>query len=196
VPQVWTAATGTVWERELTDIRIFQTAPDGALIGADANALFRYDPSSHTRQPIGLAPVAGASSIAVSATGNAWIESADTHSDSFLAWRLPAEPRSVTCPAYCTPVDVSSTGAVPLIDVGLDTYDSPSSSWLWTERGGLVDLTELFKQHGVDPGIGRKLHAVALSDDARAFTGYSFDPADPFSTRKFFYAVLPIAAYE
>jgi len=196
VPQEWTAATGTVWQRQLTDLRIFHVSADGSLIGADAHALFRYSPATDTRQPIGMAPVQGAGSIAVSADGNAWIESADTNSDSFLAWRLPAEPLSVTCPSYCVPVDISSTGAVALLDVAGDPNDSALSSWLWTERGGLVDLTELFRQHGIDPGTGRKLRAVALSDDARAFTGYSFDPANPFATTKFFYGVLPIAAYE
>jgi len=196
VPQEWTAATGTVWRRDLTDLRLFQVSADGTLIGADADALFRYSPSENRRQPIGMAPVSGGSSIVVSASGNAWIESADTHFDSFLAWRPPAEPRSITCPRYCMPIDLSSTGAVALIDVALDANDSVLSSWLWTERDGLVDLTALFRRLGIEPGSGRQLRAAALSDDARAFAGYSFDPAAPFSTRKFFYAILPIAAYE
>jgi hypothetical protein len=193
VPQEWTAATGTVWLTALTDKRLYHVFPNGDLLGDDADALFRYERSTNTRQPIGMATVSGGNSIAVSANGNAWIQSADTHFDSLLVWRPPAEPRSVTCPAFCMPLDLSSTGEVALIDVALDS-SGRSSSWLWTERDGLVDLTSLFSQLGFDLG-GRKLHAVAMSDDARAFAGYSFDPADSSST-EFFYAVLPVAAYQ
>jgi hypothetical protein len=196
VPQEWTAATGAALLTELAGKQLHHVSADGTLIASDPEALFRYDRTTLTRQPIGMAPVWGGSSIAVSADGRAWIQSADTNLDSLLVWRSAAEPRSITCPTtnYCLPIDMSSTGAVALVDVALDSSSGLLSSWLWTERDGLVDLTELFRRFGIDPGSGYKLHAAALSDDARAFAG---DVVDPASGRvSFFYAVLPVAAYQ
>lgn len=200
VPLRWTAATGT---EELTPLRndfVYHVAPDGTLLVADPNELFRYDVATGARRPVGMSPVnlnfgAGAS-LRASADGSAWVQTADLNYDSFLVWQPPAEPRSVTCPNSCRVVDVSGTGQVALIDVSLGTIDGPFSSWLWTLETGLVDLTLLFEQHGFDLH-GQKLHAVAMSDDGRAFAGGLTDgSSSAFAIGSFFHAVLPAAAYE
>jgi hypothetical protein len=191
-PRRWTAATGPVELKALPNTLIHQVAIDGSLVGSDTDELFRFYPADNTREPIGMAPVDGEpSSISVSTSGYAWIQSADLHRDSFLVWRPPAEPRSVTCPGQCWMVDLSSTGQVALLDA---SNDSAVSSWLWTERSGFVDLSATMERAGFDLH-GRKLRAVAMSDDARAFTGYSFDPVSG-GAGAFFYAVVPAGTYQ
>jgi hypothetical protein len=200
VPLRWTAATGT---EELTPLRnnfVYHVAPDGKLLAADPNELYRYDVATDARTPVGMSPVnvnfgAGAS-LRASADGSAWVQTADLNYDSFLVWQPPAEPRSITCPTSCRVVDVSGTGQVALIDVSLGTINGPFSSWIWTLATGLVDLTLLFEQHGFD-FHGQKLHAAAMSDDARAFAGNLIDESSTPSARApFFHAVLPAAVYE
>lgn len=193
-PRVWTAETGDVYLPDLFGTELYHVNPDGTLIGSDFEALFKYDRATGVEEPIGMAPVNGASSIAFASSGNAWIQSADRHADSFLLWQLPAQPRSVTCPGRCVPVDLSSTGEVALLD-GPVGASQLGASLVWTKLGGFVDLATLFTQHGLEVGSGRKLHALGMSDDARAFTGISFDPS-VLGDRYFFYGVLPDAAYE
>ncbi|RYZ05727.1 MAG: hypothetical protein EOO73_18670 [Myxococcales bacterium] len=195
-PRVWTAETGAVYLPELAGTQLFHVSPDGSLIGSDLEALFRYDRVSGVRTPIGMAPVYGPSSIAISATGTAWIETADTHGDSFLIWRPGRQPKSITCPALCMPVDVSSTGEVALLDISQDPDNGGSlSTWIWSERTGFVELVHFLNAFGVGFGADRLL-AVGLSDDARAFAGSSLDITDPNASFRLFYAVLPAAAYQ
>lgn len=191
-PRRWTAATGPVELRTLPNTLIHQTAADGTLVGSDEDELFRFYPATNSREPIGMSPVGGPESLAVSSSGYAWIQNADLNYDSFLVWREPAEPFSVTCPGRCTMVDLSSTGQIALLDI---TTDNVTSSWIWTEAGGFRQLSALLEQSGFDLR-GRSLSAVAMSDDGRAFTGYSLsrdvpEGRDPL----FFYAVLPGSTY-
>jgi len=199
VPAVWTSATGMTSVPALTNDFVYGVAPDGTLIAADTSALFEYDVASDSETPIGITAVdlgGYAPTVAVGAGGNAWVQSADLHLDSFLVWRPPAEPFSVTCPLTCQVVDVSSTAQIALFDVPLSSSDARFTSSIWTRRDGLLDLAVLFEQNGFDLH-GRKLRAVAISDDGRAFAGYSFDPTitQP-GEQKFFYAVLPVAVYQ
>jgi hypothetical protein len=193
-PRRWTAATGPVELKALVNTVIHQTAADGTLVGSDQDELFRFDPVTNTREGIGMAPVGGTESIAVSSSGYAWVENADTNYDSFLVWREPAEPFSVTCPGRCTMVDLSSTGQIALLDV---TVDGTTSSWIWTKTGGFTDLSLVLEQAGFELR-GRALHAVAMSDDGRAFTGYSLGRDLPQGSRDplFFYAIVPAAVYQ
>jgi len=194
-PRRWTAATGPVELKSLKNTVIHQTSVDGTLVGSNEDELFRYYPASDTREPIGMAPIGGSTqlgSLSVSSSGYAWIQSADEHYDSFLLWRQPDEPVSVTCPGRCTMVDVSSTGQIALVDV---TIDDTTSSWVWTRALGFQDLSRLLEDAGFDLR-GRALRVSAMSDDGRAITGYSTPRGQQFGDRLFFYAVLPIWAYE
>jgi hypothetical protein len=197
-PLRWTAATGMADVSSLFLESVYGVAPDGTLIAGNADALFEYDVATDVRTPIGMAAVEflvssrHEPSIKVSASGKAWAQSADLSYDSFLLWRAGAEPRSVTCPARCRLVDISGTGEVVLVDL---FSGSSSSSSIWTLRGGFVDLATIFEQNGIDLA-GRKLRAVAMSDDGRAVTGGSFDPSSSFTTERFFYAVLPASIYQ
>jgi hypothetical protein len=195
-PRTWTAASGPVELATLPNTVIHQAAADGTLVGSDHDELFRFYPATKTREPIGLSPVGGTESIAISSSGYAWIQNADQHYDSFLVWRQPEQPISVTCPGPCTMVDLSSTGQIALIEAANDAGDVVSS-WLWTDAGGFMDLSLLMEQAGFDLR-GRVLHATAMSDDGRVLTGYSTSrdlapgDADPL----FFYAVVPAAVYQ
>jgi hypothetical protein len=192
-PRRWTAATGPVELKALRNTVIHQAAADGTLVGSDRDELFRFYPARNTREPIGMAPVdTGPESIVVSSSGYAWMQNADTHYDSFLVWRPPAEPISVTCDERCVLVDISSTGEIALLEA---SSGGVYSSWIWTETTGFLDLTQLMVQAGFDLR-GRKLHAVAMSDDGRALTGYSLNHDLPSGIDPlFFYAVLPAAIY-
>jgi len=194
-PRLWTSETGTVYLPELHGTELYLAAPGGALIGSDFEALFRYDRTSGVRQPIGTAPVMGPTSIALSASGEAWIESADVHGDSFLLRRPGRQPKSITCPGLCMPLDVSSTGAVVLLDIALDLENFSLSTWVWTESTGFVELTHFLNAFGIGFGPPRLL-AAGLSDDGRAFAGQAWGPLDPSAGFRFFYAVLPETAYQ
>jgi hypothetical protein len=196
VPLRWTAETGREEEiRALLDEYVYHVAPDGTLLGANATELFEYDPASDVKTPVGMSPVdlggGYPNRFRASADGSAWVQAADLNFDSFLVWQPPAEPRSVTCPATCEVVDVSGTGQIALFDVALPS--GGKSSWLWTLRDGLFDLTAAFEQHGFD-FHGAKLRASAMSDDGRAFAGNVLQPDSPYPAG-FFYAVLPAAVY-
>ncbi|HYQ30179.1 MAG TPA: hypothetical protein VER04_23275 [Polyangiaceae bacterium] len=199
-PLRWTATSGYARMDELIDYNAYGVSPNGNLLVAGADALYRYDVTTHVKTPVGMSPVDrgyGWRSFASSADGNAWAQAADLHYDSFLVWRAGAEPLSVTCPNPCRIRDISGTGQVVLLDVQFVADVSDASSWIWTEKTGLVDLTTLFEQNGFSVS-GRKLIAAALSDDGRAFTGniYAPPPALWSEYQPFFYAVLPKAAYE
>jgi hypothetical protein len=186
-PLRWTAATGMAYVPALSYEIIYGVSPDGTLIAGNADELFEYDVSTDTRSPIGMAAVDFLStepSIKVSASGEAWVQSADRNYDSFLVWRAPAEPLSVTCPAPCKVIDVSGTARVVLLDI---TATSGTSSWIWTRPTGFVDLTAAIERTGVDLA-GRKLQGVAISDDGRVVTGRSTAAR---TLERFFYAVLP-----
>jgi hypothetical protein len=86
-------------------------------------------------------------------------------------------------------VDISGTGEVVLVDV---TRDSATPSSIWTQRSGFIDLTTVFEQLGANLA-GRKLRAVAMSDDGRAVTGFS---GPDVNSARFFYGVLPVSIYE
>jgi hypothetical protein len=190
-PRLWTAATGPVEYRSLKNTVIRAVAADGTLIGWDTEELFRFDPVNRTRHPIGMAPM-GRDDLVVSSSGYAWIHSADRHLDSFLVWREPAQPFSVTCPASCSLVDLSSTGQIALVDMKVG---AAATSWIWTESSGFRELGPLLENAGFDLR-DRDLQAIAMSDDGRAFTGYSKARNLPRgSDRLFFYAVLPASAY-
>ncbi|HYP90848.1 MAG TPA: hypothetical protein VEQ59_21925 [Polyangiaceae bacterium] len=200
-PLRWTAETGIQDLPALHENYVYGVAPDGALLAADPTVLYEYDVESDVRSPVGMSPVDFGSyattSLVASADGNAWVQSADLNFDSFLVWRAPAEPRSVSCPTTCQVVDLSGTGLIALIDMALAPDDSRTSSWVWTKRDGLVDLTEAFQSRGFDLQ-GRKLRAAAMSDDGRAFAGYAFDPTigGTGAGGLFFYGVLPAGVYE
>lgn len=130
-PLRWTAATGMADVSGLFLEIVYGVAPDGTLIAGNAEQLFEYDVASGVRNPIGMAavdfrPGGNQPSIKVSANGEAWAQSADRHYDSFLVWRVGAEPRSVTCPAPCQVIDISGTGEVVLVDVTLESVTSSS----------------------------------------------------------------------
>jgi len=192
-PRLWTAATGPVELLSLKNNIIHAVAADRTLIGSNTEELYRFDPVTRTRHPIGMAPVAWGS-LVVSSSGYAWIQNADLHFDSFLVWREPAEPFSVTCPAACRLVDVSSTGQIALVNMQVG---AASTSWIWTESSGFRELGPLLEAAGFDLR-DRDLQATAMSDDGRAFTGYSrarnlpSGQTDPL----FFYAVLPASVYQ
>ena len=192
-PRLWTAATGPVELRSLKNNIIHAVAADGTLIGSDSEELYRFDPVTRTRRPIGMAPV-GWGSIVASSSGYAWIQHADLHSDSFLVWREPAQPFSVTCPTYCNLVDLSSTGQIALVDMKVG---AATTSWIWTEDSGFRELGPLLEDAGLDLR-DRDLQAAAMSDDGRAFTGYSLARNLPSGQTDglFFYAVLPAAVYQ
>jgi len=195
-PRTWTAASGPVELGTLPNTVIHAAAADGTLVGSDHDELFRFYPTTKTREPIGLSPVGETESIAVSSSGYAWIQNADQHYDSFLVWRQPDQPISVTCPGQCTMVDLSSTGQIALLEAANDAGDV-ISSWLWTDAGGFMDLSLLMEQAGFDLR-GRVLHATAMSDDGRVLTGYSTsrDLSSGDTDPLFFYAVVPAAAYQ
>jgi hypothetical protein len=193
-PLRWTAATGMADVSGLFLEAVYGVAPDGTLIAGNADQLFEYDVTTDVRTPIGMAAVdfvkgSPFSSLKVSADGKAWAQSADRHYDSFLVWRPGAEPRSVTCPGPCQIVDISGTGEVVRVDV---TRDSATTSSIWTQRSGFIDLTTVFEQLGANLA-GRKLRAVAMSDDGRAVTGFS---GPDVNSARFFYGVLPVSIYE
>jgi len=192
-PRLWTAATGPVELHSLKNNIITAVAADGTLIGSDSEELYRFDPIARARHPIGMAPV-GWGSLVVSSSGYAWMQSADLHFDSFLVWREPAEPFSVTCPASCRLVDVSSTGQIALLDMKVG---DASTSWIWTESSGFRELGTLLEDAGFDLR-DRDLQALAMSDDGRAFTGYSIGRNLPprQTDALFFYAVLPSSVYQ
>lgn len=195
-PQRWTTSTGREPLTGLVDEHVYGVAPDGTLIAGNADVLFEYDVEADARTPIGMAEVSfgrlDIPSLRVSASGTAWAQSADEHHDSFLVWRPPAPPRSVTCPDRCEVIDLSGTGEVVLVDVPLG---STTQSLLWTERTGFIDLTSAVTQMGVELG-GKTLRASAISDDGRVLTGDSFDAAAPVNSRRFFFVVLPVALFE
>jgi hypothetical protein len=156
-----------------------------------------YDPSTQAKTTVGVSPVDlghGWHTFRASADGKAWIQSADLHHDSFLVGRGGVETRSVTCPNPCRLRDLSGTGLVALLDVQFVPDVSSSSSWIWSEKTGLVDLTSLFEQSGFD-FHGRKLIASAMSDDGRAFAGNLYDPNTYIEYPPFFYGVLPASVY-
>lgn len=195
-PQRWTAANGLEELPSLHDQNIYGVHPDGTLIAGNVDELFEYDVATDSKTPIGMA-VADFSpwqqpSIKIAASGEAWAQSADAHHDSFLVWRPPAEPRSITCTGGCEIIDVSGTAQVVLLDV---SNGSSSKSVLWTQATGFIDLTEVVQQMGVSLG-SQQLRAVAISDDGRAVTGYTDDPTATYYTRRLFYAVLPAAIYQ
>jgi hypothetical protein len=193
-PRVWTAATGAVYWPELGGSKLHHVSPDGTFIGSDFEALFRYDRATGVKQPIGMAPLGYPPSLVVAASGKAWIQNADQHFDSFLLWQPPAQPRSVTCPDGCYPRELSSNGEVALLDVHYDQSQAPTSL-VWTKRRGWLDLAALFTQSGLDVQSGRKLHAIGMSDDARVFAGYAFNPS-VLGDQDFFFGVLPATAYD
>ncbi len=192
-PRLWTAATGPVELRSLKNNVINAVAADGTLIGSDTEELYRFDPVTRTRRPIGMLPVAWGS-LVVSSSGYAWIQNADLHFDSFLVWREPAQPFSVTCPASCGLVDLSSTGQIALVNMKVG---DATTSWIWTESSGFRELGPLLEDAGFDLR-DRDLQATAMSDDGRAFTGYSYSRTLPpgQSDALFFYAVLPASVYQ
>lgn len=200
VPLRWTATSGVEFLYGLLGNTAYNVAPDGTLLVADTDALYQWDPLTGVRTPVGMSPVdldGGWRSFRGSADGKAWIQSADLHYSSFLVWRAGAEPRSVSCPYRCRLADLSGTGQIALVDIMLHPdEEGPSTSSIWTEETGLIDLTALFEQYGFD-FHGQTLHAVAMSDDGRAFAGnlYAPPPAPYVEYSPFFYAVLPAAAY-
>jgi hypothetical protein len=198
IPLRWSVDRGFEVLYDLAGWSIYGLGPDGQVIAADQDELFRYDESSLVRTPIGMSPVdlpGGWYSFRSSADGTAWIQSADLHYASFFVGHVGAEAHSVTCPNPCRLRDLSGTGQIALLDVQFEPDVSTSSSWLWSEKTGLVDLTQLFEQHGFD-FQGRKLLIAAMSDDGRAFAGKLSNINDPFQYSPFVYAVLPAAAYE
>ncbi|HYQ15347.1 MAG TPA: hypothetical protein VEQ58_06315, partial [Polyangiaceae bacterium] len=132
-PLRWTRQTGMTTLDALLNDFVYHVSPDGTLLAADADELFEYDVATDARTPVGMSPIElgsfGPASLHGSADGTAWVQSADLNYDSFLVWRAPAEPRSVTCPTSCRVVDVSGTGQVALLDVALASDDPRVSSW-------------------------------------------------------------------
>lgn len=195
-PRLWTAATGPVELRSLKNETIHAVAADRTLIGSNTKELYRFDPVTRTRHSIGMAP-GPSGSLVVSSSGYSWIQNADRHFDSFLVWREPAEPFSVTCPAACGLVDLSSTGQIALVNMKVDEGARNDTSWIWTESSGFREIGPILEAAGFDLR-DRDLQAVAMSDDGRAFTGYSESRTLPprQTDRMFFYAVLPASVYE
>jgi len=192
-------ATPRIWEREggvyllpdLQDELVYGIAPNSTMIAGNADELFEYEIGTGEKTPIGLAAVdfdAAPPSIRVGSNGDAWVQSAHLAFDSFLVWRPPAEPTSVTCPSTCYVTDVSGSGQVVLLDL------PGFGSSIWSPFSGFVDLSTVVTQMGVDLG-GRELSGVAISDDGRVVAGNSYDPVTSQSDR-FFHLVLPSGIFQ
>jgi hypothetical protein len=191
-PRRWSRATGTRPLPAAAGASVYHVAADGSWIGARASELFRYHPSTDTAEAIGAAPLPGADTIVVARGGDAWIQSTAAELDAFLWKGAGRDPIEVRCPGPCALKGLSSNGSVALLD---DLGGNVVHSWLWSERGGFVDLADLFAQNRIELGE-RVLRAVAMSDDGRAFAGQSYDASAQAGSTSFFYGVLPASAYE
>ncbi|HYP90861.1 MAG TPA: hypothetical protein VEQ59_21990 [Polyangiaceae bacterium] len=190
VPQRWSAPSGAVPLTAVSNASLHRVALDGSFIGSNADALFRYRPQTRQRERIGFAPLNGEGALVVNRAGTAWIESDDERQRSFVVWRTEADPISVSCPGVCRLKALSGDGQVALIDL---VDGTAVHSALWTERGGFIDLAEQLRRGGFDVGQ-LTLRASAMSDDARAFAGTTYDAEEHAQPSSFFYAVLPADA--
>ncbi len=191
IPQLWERESGALLLPDLQNEIVYGIAPNSTMIAGNADELFQYEIGTGEKTPIGMAAVdfgSASPSIRVAASGEAWVQSADLNYDSFLVWRPPAEPISVTCPSTCYVVDVSGSARVALLDI------PGSGGSIWSPFSGFVDLSTLVTQMGVDLG-GRELSGVAISDDGRVVAGNSYDPVTSGGDR-FFHLVLPSGIFQ
>jgi hypothetical protein len=185
-PQLWEKEGGTMLLPALENELVYGVTPNGTLIAGNADELFKYEVGANEKTPIGMAAVdfgALPPSLRVGASGEAWVQSADASYHSFLVWRPPAEPISVTCPSTCRIIDVSATARVVLLDV------EGAGASIWSPYSGFVDLSTIVEQMGVDLA-GRELSGVAISDDGRVVAGNS-SASEGAAFGRFFHLVLP-----